>query len=358
MRSRVHDVTRLGMPMLINRRSVLQLGSCAAAYAALGGSSRGDTLTGTVGYPGVNLAGGEFGTGNRLNWDYVYPTEKQVAYYASRGFKLLRIPFKSSRLIVNNVANMVDINILKTVIAAAQKRGMTVVLDMHEFALRPDGQPLTDLDAAAFRRKWRVIAPQFRIFPNVWFGLMNEPNQQTPEQWFRLANAGIAGIREVAPQHTITVMGSRWGSADGWIASGNAAAVPMLSDPSNKLVIEMHQYLDNAGGNTTMSAVAGLAANGLEAATTWAREKGWKLFLGEFASTADPAYLDETRTLLRYMYSNSDVWIAYACWAGGLWWAEGRSNYAYSIEPGSLDNPVDRPQMLMLREFTQPAPAI
>ena len=344
--------------MLINRRSVLQLGSCAAAYAALGGSSRGDTLTGTVGYPGVNLAGGEFGTGNRLNWDYVYPTEKQVAYYASRGFKLLRIPFKSSRLIVNNVANMVDINILKTVIAAAGKRGMTVVLDMHEFALRPDGQPLNDLDAAAFRRKWRVIAPQFRIFPNVWFGLMNEPNQQTPEQWFRLANAGIAGIREVAPQHTITVMGSRWGSADGWIASGNAAAVPMLSDPSNKLVIEMHQYLDNAGGNTTMSAVAGLAANGLEAATTWAREKGWKLFLGEFASTADPAYLDETRTLLRYMYSNSDVWIAYACWAGGLWWAEGRSNYAYSIEPGSLDNPVDRPQMLMLREFTQPAPAI
>jgi hypothetical protein len=49
------------------------------------------------------------------------------------------------------------------------------------------------------------------------------------------------------------------------------------------------------------------------------------------------------------------VWLAYAYWAGGLWWAEGRSNYAYSLEPASLDNPVDRPQMLMLREFTQPA---
>jgi endoglucanase len=77
---------------MLDRRSILQLGSCAAAYAALGRPAWG---CGAVSYPGVNLAGGEFGTGNRLNWDYVYPTEKQVAYYASRGFKLLRIPFKS-----------------------------------------------------------------------------------------------------------------------------------------------------------------------------------------------------------------------------------------------------------------------
>jgi endoglucanase len=104
-----------------------------------------------------------------------------------------------------------------------------------------------------------------------------------------------------------------------------------------------------------VAVVVGLAATALEAATAWAREKGWKLFLGEFATTADPAYLDEARTLLRYMYANSDVWMAYAYWAGGLWWAEGRSSYAYSVEPANLDYPVDRPQMLMLREFTQPA---
>src|ERR1700754_4982598 len=140
---RVHN-TRLEIAMF-NRRSVLGLGSCAATYAMLGGPSRADTVgTGTISYPGVNLAGGEFGTGNRINWDYVYPSEKQVAYYASRGLKLLRIPFKASRLIVNDRANMADINVLKPVIAAAQARGMTVVLDMHEFGLRPDGQPLTE----------------------------------------------------------------------------------------------------------------------------------------------------------------------------------------------------------------------
>jgi endoglucanase len=217
--------------------------------------------------------------------------------------------------------------------------------------LRPNGQALTTADAAAFRRKWRLIAGQFRDCANVWFGLMNEPNKQTPELWFRLANAGIAGIRDVAPQHFITVMGSRWGTADGWITSGNAAAVSMLHDPSNKLIIEMHQYLDKAGGNTKAPFVRGMGNSSLCAATEWAREKRWKLFLGEFGTTAATGYLNEARALLRHMYANSDVWIGYAYWAGGLWWADG--DYAFSLEPANLDKPVDRPQMRMLRQFMQ-----
>ncbi len=334
---------------MFDRRSFLGLGSCAVAYAALGGQSAG--AYGTLSYPGVNLAGGEFGKGDRLNWDYVYPSEKQVAYYASRGFRLLRVPVKSSRLIVNGTANPVDIKILQSVVAAAGARNMIVVIDLHEYGLRPDGQPLSEVDIGAFRRKWRIIAAQFRLAPNVWFGLMNEPHKQTPELWFRLANAGIAGVRDSAPQHFITVMGSRWGTADGWVLSGNAAASAMLRDPSNKLIIEMHQYLDNAGGNPAVAPVPGLGTTALEEATKWARAQGRKLFLGEFSTTADPAYLDEGRALLHHMYANSDVWIAHAYWAGGLWWAEGRSSYGFSLEPASLDDPVDRAQLLMLQEF-------
>ena len=339
---------------MLNRRSVLSLGSCAAAYAALSGPSWGATGSaayGTLRYPGVNLSGGEFGTGNRLYWDYVYPTVQQVAYYASRGFRLLRVPFKSNRVIVNDRANPIDIGILKTVVAAAQARGMIVVLDMHEYALRPNGNPLNEYDIAAFRRKWNLIAGQFRSYPNVWFGLMNEPYKQAPELWFRLANAGISGIRDLAWQNRITVMGSRWGTADGWITSGNAAASSMLHDPANKLVIEMHQYLDNAGGNTSYPYVDGLGATSLVAATKWARAKGWKLYLGEFGVKADAGYLSEGRDLLRYMYENSDVWIAYSYWAGGLWWAQGLGYYAFSVEPADLAQPVDRPQMWMLRGF-------
>lgn len=337
---------------MFDRRRFLAVGSAVVAHAAFGNSS--SVAAGALRYPGVNLAGGEFGTGDRLNWDYVYPSEKQVAYYASRGLRLLRIPVKASRLIVAGKPNPTDFKILKSIISTAAAREMVAVIDLHEYALKPDGQPLTtsEIDLAAFREKWRVISAQFRNYSNVWFGLMNEPNKQSPQDWFKLANAGIAGIREKAPYHYITVMGSRWGTADGWLSSGNAAASEALRDPSNKLIIEMHQYLDGMGGKPERAGpVTGLGTTALEEATKWARAHGRTLFLGEFGVTADPAYLDEGRALLRYMYANSDVWIAHAYWAGGLWWAEGRSTYGFSLEPANLDAPKDRAQLLMLREF-------
>ena len=338
---------------MFDRRNFLGLGSAAVACTALGGPPSA-AAAGKLLYPGVNLAGGEFGTGDRLHYDYVYPSEKQITYYASRGFRLLRVPVKSSRLIVGGKANPTDIGILQSIVSAAAARNMIVVIDLHEYALRPDGQPLTanETDLAAFRNTWKIIAAEFRQSWNVWFGLMNEPNKQTPEVWFQLANAGIAGVRESAPLHFIAVMGSRWGSADGWISSGNATASGVLRDPSNKLIFEMHQYLDNVGGKPELAGVVkGLAGKALDETTKWARARGRKLFLGEFGVTADPAYLEEGRALLSHMYKNSDVWIGYAYWAGGLWWAEGRSNYGFSVEPANLDAPVDRPQLSMMREF-------
>jgi len=340
---------------MFDRRTFLGLGSAAFVHATLGGAASAAAAgKGSLQYPGVNLAGGEFGNGNRLNKDYVYPSVKQVEYYASRGFRLLRIPVKADRLVKDGKPNPSDVAILRSVVAAAARQRMVVVIDLHEYALKPDGQPLTDSDAdlASLHETWKAIAAGFTQSPNVWFGLMNEPNKQLPDVWFRLANAGIAGIRESAPQHTIAVMGSRWGTADGWVKTGNAKASATLRDPSNKLIIEMHQYLDKAGGKPERAGpVAGMGASALKEATAWGRAHRQKLFLGEFGMTADPAYLDEGRAMLRHMYANPDVWIGYAYWAGGLWWAEGRSTYGFSIEPANLDTPKDRAQLTTLREF-------
>ena len=338
---------------MVDRRQFIRLGA-----AVLGGGLLTDSpafaAAGKLNYPGVNLAGGEFGKGNRLSYDYIYPSEKQVAYYASRGVRLLRIPVKSSRLISGGGPNPTDNGILKSIVLAAAKRDMTVVIDLHEYAIKDDGQPLgtSTGDLSDFRQTWRIIANEYRNAPNVWFGLMNEPHKQTPEEWFKIANFGIAGIRDSAPNHIITVMGSRWGTADGWIVSGNAKASTRLRDPSNRLIIEMHQYLDQAGGKPEKAGpVVGMGATCLLEATKWARANHQKLFLGEFGVTADPDYLEEGRALLSHMYANADVWVGYSYWAGGLWWAEGRSTYGFSLEPANLDNPIDRAQLVMLREF-------
>lgn len=50
---------------------------------------------------GVNLAGAEFGQTNMpgiYNTDYTYPTVSTIDYFASKGFKLLRIPFRWERI--------------------------------------------------------------------------------------------------------------------------------------------------------------------------------------------------------------------------------------------------------------------
>jgi endoglucanase len=333
---------------MIDRRRLIA--GAIAAFSGLHPAFSRESLR----YPGVNLAGGEFGQGGRAGWDYVYPSVKQVEYYASRGFKTLRVPFKSSRLFRNGRAYAPDCNALHLVAETASRYGIVVIFDLHEYGIKLDGTVWTESaeDLTAFSKLWKSIAVEFRAHLNVWFGLMNEPHKQIPAVWFKVANSGIAGIREAGLLNPILVMGSRWGTADGWVKAGNAKASEALVDPADRLVIEVHQYLDNTGGKPELaSPVRGLGATALKEVTDWARIAGRKLYLGEFGVTADPAYLDEGRALLEYLYSNTDVWIGYGYWSGGLWWAEGRSNYPFSLEPRNLDAPVDRAQMLMLREF-------
>src|SRR5262249_39469924 len=150
-----------------------------------------------------------------------------------------------------------------------------VILDLHEYGLKADGAAWTAQhdDLQEFSALWKELAFQFRDRGNVWFGVMNEPHQQTPAEWFQLANAGIAGIRQSAPTSPILIMGSRWGTADGWIVSGNAKASAILRDPAHRLTIELHQYLDKAGGKPERAGVVpGLAATALKDATDWARQ--------------------------------------------------------------------------------------
>src|SRR5690348_8431568 len=104
---------------MFDRRGFLGFSSAAFVQAALAGPAVAAVPgKGSLQYPGVNLAGGEFGNGNRLNRDYVYPSVKQVDYYASRGFRLLRIPVKGDRLVADGKPNPADVSILRAIAAA------------------------------------------------------------------------------------------------------------------------------------------------------------------------------------------------------------------------------------------------
>src|ERR1700761_3935698 len=67
----------------------------------------------------------------------------------------------------------------------------------------------------------------------------------------RLNQAAINGIRGVgAKTQWIHVEGNSWTGAWTWTKSGNGATMAALTDPSNKIMYQMHQYLDTDGSGT------------------------------------------------------------------------------------------------------------
>lgn len=288
---------------------------------------------------GVNIAGGEFGSADRLGQDYVYPTRAQLDYWAAKGLKLIRVPFLARR-----ISRPADWTALLDVITYASTRGLKVVLDLHEYGYISgafiDGSVQGNAGAAAFVAFWKDMATRLAPYPHLIIGLMNEPHDQSVAQWWPAAAAAAAAVQVVDPTRTVLVPGTAWDGAHSWVSSGNAAAALALPK-SDRIVFEMHQYLDGDSSGTHPTVVAGKGATILKAATDWARANGRRLFLGEYGFATDAASMKEGSDLIAFMRANADVWMGSAYWAAGAWWG----GYMFSVEPASG---VDDPQTALL----------
>jgi endoglucanase len=120
-----------------------------------------------------------------------------------------------------------------------------------------------------------------------------------------------------------------------------------INDPVNNYAFEVHQYLDSNSSGTSSQCVEGAGSSRLAAFSNWARANNRKGFLGEFGVANNETCLAELNGLLQHMQANGDVWIGWTYWAGGPWWGA----YPFSVEPESLQDPVDRPQMQILIEY-------
>lgn len=307
---------------------------------------------------GTNLSGGEFtpqtvpGT---YNTTYTYPTTAELDYYNSKGMKIIRLPFLIERLqtALNGTLVSNDLGIISGLVSHANSNGQIVVLDAHDYGSMFGTVINTTAMYAAFAQFWGLMAGQFKS-ANVWFGLMNEPYQQTPAQWLPAINAAIAAIRAEGCTQTICVQGTAYTGAWTWISSGNSAAInpSTVVDPLNNYVFEVHQYLDSDGSgshNTVVSSTIG--SQRLQAVTQWAQGLSPmpKLFLGECGVATDATSLAALTNMVQYMEANSNVWEAFTYWSGGPWWGP----YMYTIEPTGLGTATvtDQPQMTTLEPF-------
>jgi endoglucanase len=195
-------------------------------------------------------------------------------------------------------------------------KGSYAMIQPHNYG-RFLGSIITD--TAAFKTWWQNVAAEFKDNELVVFDTNNEYHDMDQQLVFDLNQAAIDGVRAAgAKTQYITPEGNSWTGAWTWVSSGNAASLINLKDPENKLVYQMHQYLDTDGSGTSANCVsATIFKERLQAATKWLKDNKKQGVIGEFAAGNNAQCVAALKDGLNYMTQNSDVWL------GGIWWAAG-----------------------------------
>ena len=305
---------------------------------------------------GVNLAGAEFGWNvpGVFGVDYTYPTHAEVDYYAAKGMSVIRLPFLWERIQRTELGPLdaAELGRLDDVVTYVTGKDLKIEIEPHNYGYG-FGALIGSAETpnSSFADLWGKLAFHYKSNPDVMFGLMNEPHDQSASAWLSSANAAIAAIRGAgAVSQEILVPGSYWDGAWTWTTTDNAAVVGTgVQDPAHNFAFEVHQYLDADGSGTHAGVVsATIGVERLTAITQWAEATGNRLFLGEVGITTDQTSLTAFDGMLTYMQQHTGAWQGVTYWAGGPWWG----NYMFSIEP---QNGVDKPQMgILLQHLSAP----
>ena len=188
-------------------------------------------------------------------------------------------------------------------------------------------------DVAGFQAFWKTVATPYKDNGQVIFDTNNEYHDMDQSLVVDLNQAAINGIRSAgANAQYITPEGNSYTGAWTWISSGNAHTMGNLTDPQNKLIFQMHQYLDSDGSGTHTTCVSATALKDrLVAATEWLQAKNKLGILGEFAAGDNADCIAAIQQGLEYMGENDNVWTGAIWWAAGPWWGD----YIFTMEPPS-----------------------
>lgn len=306
---------------------------------------------------GLNMAGADFGKNfpGVYNKDYTYPTAANLDYVKSKGFGLIRLPFKWDRIQHELYGELVDDELkrLKYVVDEAAKRDILVLFDLHNYGRRYLGETRYIIGEGGLKPEhladlWGKIAKEFCGYKNIWgYGLMNEPNNMLDSMpWAKIAQASILAIRKYDAKNSIVVGGDSWSSAERWMQYGDN--LKYLYDPADNLIFEAHVYFDEDASGTYKKSYEEEKANpykGIERVQPfikWLRENNFRGFIGEYGiPDKDERWQVCLDNFLAYLQDNG---INGTYWAAGPWWGK---NFM-AIQP---INGEERPQMKIVEKY-------
>ncbi len=297
-------------------------------------------------HKGVSLAGADFAEDvlpGTLGKDYTYPTLAELDYYHGKGINIIRLPFRWERVQTARYAPLDATNIgqIDGLMQGTGRRGMTIILDMHNYDRYFGGLVGQDVPDAALADVWGRLATRYAGASNILYGIMNEPHD-TNGHWPATAQAAVGAIRRADTRHTILVSGDCWAGASSWQRCNDDLAV---QDPANNVVYEAHVYFDADGsgrypaGYDQGGAYPAIGVDRVQPFLSWLRTHNARGFLGEYGVPGnDPRWL----TVLDNFFGALDTaGVGGTYWAGGPWWGD----YPLSVEP--VDG-QDRTQMSVL----------
>ncbi|KAJ4251460.1 Endoglucanase gh5-1 [Fusarium torreyae] len=298
----------------------------------------GTTPTGSPGngkftWFGVNEAGGEFGEGSLPGtWGkhFIFPDPSAVDTLISQGYNTFRVQFRMERTNPSSMTGAFDQAYLKnltSIVSHITSKGAYAVLDPHNYG-RYFNNIITN--TADFQTYWKNLAAQFKSNDHVIFDTNNEYHTMDQTLVLNLNQAAINGIRAAGATQYIFVEGNQWSGAWSWTTVNDN--MKALTDPLNKIVYEMHQYLDSDSSGTSENCVSTtIGVERVKAATEWLRSNKKIGIIGEFAGGANDNCKTAVKNLLDYLKANTDVWKGALWWSAGPWWGD----YMYSFEPPS-----------------------
>ncbi|KAF2261470.1 glycoside hydrolase [Lojkania enalia] len=285
---------------------------------------------------GINESGAEFGEKNFTGVygrEYIWYDLNSIDQFMAQGMNMFRLNFLMERLTPNTLTGPFDklyMGNLTEQVNYITSKGAYAMIQPHNYG-RFYGNIITDV--SGFKTWWQNVAAAFKDNDLVVFDTNNEYHDMDQTLVFNLNQAAIDGVRAAgATSQYITPEGNSWSGAWTWVSSGNAASLINLRDPQNKLIYQMHQYLDVDGSGTHAECVSRtIFRERLAAATKWLKDNRKQGVIGEFAGGVNEQCKAALKDGLAYLGENSDVWWGAIWWAAGPWWGD----YMYSMEPTS-----------------------
>lgn len=283
--------------------------------------------------------------------DYIYPSAKDLDYYARKTFTVVRLPYLWERLQHSLFGPLdgAELFRIKTVVAAARAFKIRIILSPHNFGrYYIDGQPTLigtgNVSVGAFADFSYKVAAAFAGEDAIYgLSLMNEPHD-SKGLWKQTAQAGLDAIRRADPERLVLAPGDQWSSAYSWRQYNEDF---ILRDSASRVMYEAHQYFDadRTGTYKVDYSLSGASpCRGVEWISPfvqWLKQHRQRGIITELSVPgSDPRWRVLLQHVLVYLAQEKVPW---TYWAGGPW----LEKYRLSVEP---NNGADASLMDVLTE--------